>query len=374
MNSNMTDRAISFIPIFSAKLTAVTILGLLLPDLNPKNFKMDSFIEFGIFFGKALIIFLFIVALILIVTAIAARAKHRPQVEVESLNDKFADIGYVLRSVIRPKKVFKAEQKKLEEEEKKAEQESRPNVFVLEFDGDLQATQVKEFRDEVSAVIGIAKPEDEAVVCIESPGGTVSGYGLAAAELVRLRKAGLKVTVCVDKVAASGGYMMACTGHKILAAPFAVVGSIGVLAQVPNFNRLLKEHHVDYEEMTSGEYKRTISFLGEITPKGRAKFQEQLEDTHELFKNWVKEYRPQLDLAQVATGEYWYGKRAQELNLIDDIQTSDEYIHSLLPAKRVFKIKFNPRKKLAEKISEAFGDAATKAFDRVLQRVLARYP
>lgn len=335
---------------------------------------MDSLIQFGIFFGKTLIIFVFIVALILIIASIAARAKQRPQVEVEDINEKFSDISFLLRSVIRTKKAFKAEQKKIEESEKKLAEAESPNVFVLDFDGDLQATQVKELRDEVSAVLSIARPGDEAVVCVESPGGTVSGYGLAAAELVRLRKAGLKITICVDKVAASGGYMMACTAHRILAAPFAVVGSIGVLAQVPNFNRLLKEHNVDYEEMTSGEYKRTISFLGEITPKGREKFLEQLEDTHVLFKDWVKEYRPQLDIGTVGTGEYWYGKRAQELKLIDDIQTSTEYLHSLLPSSRLFKIKFSPRKKLSEKLSEAMGTAVTKGLDRVLQKVLARYP
>lgn len=333
---------------------------------------MDSLLQFGIFFGKTLIIFLFIVALLLIVTAIAARAKARPQVEIEDINEKFSDISLLLRSVVRGKKAFKAEQKKIEEEEKKLS-EDRKNVFVLEFDGDLQATQVKELRDEVTSVLSVARPGDEVVVCVESPGGTVSGYGLAAAELVRIRKANLKLTVCVDKVAASGGYMMACTANQILAAPFAVVGSIGVLAQVPNLNRLLKEHNVDYEEMTAGEYKRTISYLGEITPKGRQKFQEQLEDTHELFKAWVSEYRPQLDIAKVATGEYWYGRRAQELNLIDGIQTSDEYLQTLMKTDRVFKVKFTPRKKLSEKLSEALGQALTRSFDRLLQRALSRY-
>jgi serine protease SohB len=334
---------------------------------------MDALIQFGFFFGKTLIIFLFIVALILIVAAIAARAKARPQVEVEDLNEKYADLSLIIRSFIHSKKVFKAEQKKLDEQEKKLG-DDRKNVFVLEFEGDLQASAVKELRDEVSSIVSVAKPGDEVVVCVESPGGTVSGYGLAAAELVRLRKAELKVTICVDKVAASGGYMMACTGHKIVAAPFAVVGSIGVLAQVPNFNKLLKKHNVDYEEMTSGEFKRTVSFLGEITPKGREKFQEQLEDTHELFKNWVNEYRPQLDMNKVGTGEYWYGPRARDLNLIDDIQTSDEYLMSLTKSAKVYKVKFTPKKKFGEKLSEALGQGAAKAFDRLLQRVLAKYP
>jgi serine protease SohB len=334
---------------------------------------MDYLLQFGIFFGKTVIIFLFIVALILIIAAIAARAKHRPQVEIEDINEKFSDISMVLRSVIRSKKAFKSEQKQIEEEDKKLS-EDRKNVFVLEFDGDLQASQVKELRDEVTSVITVARPGDEVVVCIESPGGAVSGYGLAAAELVRLRSANLKLTACVDKVAASGGYMMACTANQIFAAPFAVVGSIGVLAQVPNFNKLLKEHNVEYEEMTSGEYKRTVSFLGEITPKGRQKFQEQLEDTHELFKGWVNEYRPQLDMSKVGTGEYWFGRRAQDLNLIDKIVTSDEYLQTLMKTDRVFKVKFAHRKKLGEKLSEALGQAASKGFDRLLQRVLAKYP
>ena len=108
-------------------------------------------------------------------------------------------------------------------------------------------------------------------------------YGLAASQMQRIRDKKLKLTVCVDKVAASGGYMMAVVADKIIAAPFAVLGSIGVLAQVPNFHRLLKKHDVDFEMLTAGKYKRTLTMFGENTDKGREKFQEDIEDTHVLF-------------------------------------------------------------------------------------------
>src|SRR5690606_5968528 len=199
-------------------------------------------------------------------------------------------------------------------------------VFVLKFEGDIRAEGVTEFRDEVTAVLTVARPGDEVVIDIESAGGTVHGYGLCAAQILRLRDHQLEVTACVDKVAASGGYMMAVTANRLIAAPFAIIGSIGVLAQVPNVHRLLKRHDIDYEELSAGEYKRTVSVFGPITEKGRSKFQEQIEDTHVLFKDFIRRNRPQVDLSKVATGEYWFALRAKELNLVDDIMTSDEYL------------------------------------------------
>jgi len=196
----------------------------------------------------------------------------------------------------------------------------------------------------------------------------VHGYGLAAAQILRLKEAGLQVTACVDKVAASGGYMMACTAHRILAAPFAIVGSIGVLAQVPNFHRLLKKIDVDYEEVSAGEYKRTVSTLGEITEKGRAKFKEQIEDTHVLFKEFVGQYRPQVELSQVATGEYWFGLRAKDLKLIDEIMTSDAFILSKKDTHHMLSIQFSAKKNFIEKLSEALALAAEKAFERIFER------
>jgi serine protease SohB len=170
-------------------------------------------------------------------------------------------------------------------------------------------------------------------------------------------------------VAASGGYMMACTANKILAAPFAIIGSIGVLAQVPNFHRLLKKMDVDYEEISSGEYKRTVSILGEITDKGRAKFKEQITDTHELFKEFVKQSRPQVDISQVGTGEYWFGLRAKALNLVDELVTSDAYLMEKQKSHHVVSVKLLAKKKLAEKISDAMGQAAEKAVMKVIEKI-----
>ena len=130
------------------------------------------------------------------------------------------------------------------------------------------------------------------MVRLESGGGLVHGYGLAAAQLVRLKDAGLTLTVCVDKVAASGGYMMACVADKVVAAPFAVIGSIGVVSQLPNFHKWLKNHDVDYEMFTAGDYKRTVTVFGENDAEDRAKYQEELEQTHALFKHFVNTYRP----------------------------------------------------------------------------------
>jgi len=211
-------------------------------------------------------------------------------------------------------------------------------VFVIDFKGDVMATEVESLREEVTVVLGIADAQDEVVVRLESSGGAVHGYGLAASQLGRIRAREIPLTVCVDKVAASGGYMMACVGKKIVAAPFAILGSIGVVAPVPNLHRLLERHGVDYENFTAGRYKRTVSLLGRITDEGREKLKEQLEETHELFKRYISEMRPSLDIESVATGEHWYGTRAVELGLADALTTSDDYLLEKAASARVFEV------------------------------------
>ena len=214
--------------------------------------------------------------------------------------------------------------------EAKIRKKNNQKIFVLDFKGDIQASAADTIREEITLILATAKAgHDRVVVRLESPGGMVHGYGLAAAQLVRLRDAGFNLTICVDKVAASGGYMMACIANEIISAPFAVVGSIGVVAQVPNFNRLLKQHNVDFEMYTAGQYKRTVTMFGENTPEGKAKFEEELQQTHALFKHFVERYRPSLNVEQVATGEHWYGEDARALNLVDKLQTSDEYLLGL---------------------------------------------
>lgn len=232
-------------------------------------------------------------------------------------------------------------------------------VFVLDFDGDMKASAVKHLREEISTLISTANKGDEVVIRLESPGGLVHGYGLAAAQLARLKDAGIKLTVCVDKVAASGGYMMACVADNIVAAPFAVIGSIGVVSQVPNFHKWLKNHDVDYEQFTAGDYKRTVTVFGENDDEDRAKYQEELEQTHELFKHFVNRYRAMLDLDKVATGEHWYGEDALRLNLVDSLQTSDSYILDLMQNNEVYALHSRQKPTLAEKLGLAQAAEAT---------------
>jgi len=203
----------------------------------------------------------------------------------------------------------------------------RERVFLLRFAGDIRASAVDSLREEITAVLQIARPrKDRVLLVLDSPGGVVPGYGLAAAQLTRLRDAEIELTVAVDRVAASGGYMMAAVANRIVAAPFAIVGSIGVVAQLPNINRMLKKHDVDIELHTAGEYKRTLTILGENTDEGREKFKQDLEQTHALFKQFLSRYRPGLDMDKVATGEHWLGQDALALNLVDAIATSDDLI------------------------------------------------
>lgn len=251
--------------------------------------------------------------------------------------------------------------------EARARKKNNQKIYVLDFKGDTAASAVEQLREEITLILATAKAgRDRVVVRLESPGGMVHGYGLAAAQLVRLRDAGFHLTICVDKVAASGGYMMACIGSEIVSAPFAILGSIGVVAQVPNFNRLLKEKNIDFEMYTAGQYKRTVTMFGENTEEGKAKFEEELQQTHVLFKHFVEKYRPQLNVEKVATGEHWYGQDALDLNLVDKLQTSDEYLLSLLPQHDIYVIQTRKKPTLGEKL----GLQAAQMVDSLIPAVM----
>lgn len=336
---------------------------------------MSSFLaEYGLFLAKSVtwVAAVLVIAGGLAVIVRGAKGSAGRRLEVRDLGEQIEDLADAVRQQALDAEAYKRWRKQREKEEKarrKAAQApgaaARPCVYVLDFEGDLQAHAVAGLREEVSAVLQVAQPGDEVLLRLESPGGVVHGYGLAASQLVRIRRAGLRLTVAVDKVAASGGYLMACVADRILAAPFAVVGSIGVVAQLPNFSRLLKKNEIDVELHTAGEFKRTLTLFGENTEAGRAKFREDLEDTHALFKDFVAEHRPALDLARVATGEHWFGIRAAALNLVDELRTSDDYLLERAREARVLGVRYRVRKRLSERLglglaalAEAFGRKA----------------
>jgi serine protease SohB len=312
------------------------------------------------FAAKGFIVFATIALTALVVTLIVRRRRPgRPSLLVRPMNKQIDALGDALRSELMQKKEWRRFRKKRKAAKPGA---TRPNVFVLEFNGDLFATAVRNLREEITAIAAVAGKEDEVVVRLESAGGAVPHYGLAAAQLMRLRERSIAVTVCIDRIAASGGYMMACVADRIVAAPFAIIGSIGVVAQVPNFHRLLQKHDVDFQEMTAGEFKRTVSVFGEITERGRKKFQEELEDTHLIFKEFVKAHRPKLDLEQVATGEHWLARRGIELGLVDQLRTSDEYLVSRAAEANLYQVSFDRPRTLRERV----GGLLEGALDRSL--------
>lgn len=329
--------------------------------------------EVLIFALKALVIVLSLGALILLIATVAMKASEKNELSIEPLHKKFKDTGHFLKSFLVDKEQWKKtlkEEKKINKKKAKSEKtDKQKNVFVLNFKGDIHATQVDQLREEVSAILLSANTQDEVVVKIESPGGVVHGYGLAAAQLIRIREKGLKLTVCVDQVAASGGYMMACVANEVIAAPFAILGSIGVLAQVPNFNKVLKKYDVEYKEYTAGEFKRTVSMFGEITPQGEQRFRERLGDTHVLFKSFVHRFRPQINLEQVATGEYWFGEECLKLGLADKLMTSDDYILSFPEGTPVFELKYEIKKNWSDKFSHILGSAIEKAVVQIASMI-----
>lgn len=348
---------------------------------------MEFLYQYGVFLAKSLTVFAVIGGLLLLVFGLAQRSKpgKRGELQVTDLGQQYRELVDELKEMRLDEHALKTERKKQKKEEKaqekarkKAEksvekegaerEEGKPCVYVLNFKGSMDAHEVASLREEVTAVLAIASERDEVLVRLESPGGVVHGYGLAASQLARLKAKGLKVTVAVDKVAASGGYMMACIADHIVSAPFAIIGSIGVVAQIPNIHRLLKKHDVDVELMTAGEYKRTLTMLGENTDKGREKFRQELEETHQLFKDFVSQYRPSLDINSVATGEHWFGQQALDKGLVDEIATSDDVLLREIAEKDVLEVRYILRKKLTDKLVHSVEEGADRLLLRWMQR------
>ena len=317
---------------------------------------MSEFLAaYGLFLAQ-LATFVLLLVVVVVLVAASRRRGHSEGLVVEHLNRRFEDAADELKLAIdgkgRYKKAVKARHKDRKREEKaRAKHEgTKPRLFVLDFKGDLRASAGASLREEVSAVLRVAKAGEQVLLRLENSGGTVHEHGFAASQLTRLKQHGLKLSVAVDKVAASGGYLMACVADRLIAAPFAIVGSIGVLAQLPNFHRLLEEKGVDFEQVMAGRYKRTLTMFGKNTDEGRAKLQQEVEDIHQLFKNQVREHRPQVDLDVVATGEHWYGIRALELKLVDEIKTSDDLLLEAALDHDLYHIAYKRRRSWQERV------------------------
>lgn len=305
---------------------------------------MEFLSEYGLFLLKSLTL---VVAILLATAGILALGRSkRPKLEVVSLNKEFNALKRHMNHQIKDIKEKKPKEKKKD----KLNNKDKPTLFVLDFHGDIKASQTESLREAVNAILSVASEDDEVLVRLESPGGVVNGYGLAASQLQRIRDKNISLTVAIDKIAASGGYLMACVAHRIIAAPFAIIGSIGVVGQLPNFNRWLKKHNIDFEMITAGEYKRTLTMFGENTEKGRQKFQEDLEEIHQAFRHYVLQNRQQLDIDKVATGEHWLAKDAFDLRLVDSLKTSDEYLMGKMADYKVFKLVSHHKPSLADRI------------------------
>ncbi len=326
---------------------------------------MEFISEYGLFLLKVMTVVIGIIVVVGFAASAGRKAASHEGLEVENLNKKYQSQAAELKQAVMNKSEWKAESKALKARDKKdaKKEESRPRAYVIDFKGDLKASAVPSLREEISAVLDVATEKDQVVIRLENYGGVVHEHGLAASQLVRIRDRNIPLLVCIDKVAASGGYLMACVANKIVVAPFAILGSIGVIAQLPNFNRFLDNHGVDFEQITAGDYKRNVTMFGKNTDEDRARLKEQLEDVHTLFKAAVGEYRPDLDLDKVATGEHWYGTRALELGLADELKTSDELLADLAGEWDLYRVAF--------KIKQPFQKRLMANVDSTLEKLEA---
>ncbi len=338
---------------------------------------MEFISVYGLFLAKVATVVLAIAALAILAVSLGQRkSRQKGELHLTDLGEQYREMQRDMRLArmdAAEQKVWLKQFKKQTKSDDKLKKQraksgavevAKPCLYVLDFKGSMDAHEVTSLREEISAVLAVASAQDEVLLRLESPGGVVHGYGLAASQLERLRKGGIRLTVAVDKVAASGGYMMACVADRIVAAPFAIIGSIGVVAQIPNFHRLLKKNDIDVELHTAGQFKRTLTLFGENTEQGREKFREDLNETHELFKRFVHEQRPPLDIDSVATGEHWFGSQAKEKGLIDAIGTSDDLLIAELDNHEVIAVRYTRRKRLMDR----FTGSAAESVDRLLLR------
>lgn len=338
---------------------------------------MEFLYEYGLFFAKTVT---FVIAIAIILTLIVGSAvkpkAKKGAIEIDDLSEQLDDLKHSFLENTLTKKELKAHHKAQKVESKKAaNDEPKPRLYVIDFIGSMDAHEVESLREEVTAIIAIANPEkDKVLVRLESGGGVVHGYGLAASQLQRFKTAGIKLSISIDKVAASGGYMMACVADEILAAPFAIVGSIGVIAQIPNFNKILKKNDVEFEQITAGEFKRTLTLFGENTDKAREKFRDEIEQTHGLFKEFVSSQRPTLNIDNVATGEHWFATQAIEKGLVDVIKTSDDALLEQQAERQIYKVKYKIKKGLSDKLAIGLSSSVNKAGVNLMSRFKAMNP
>lgn len=336
---------------------------------------MEYLVEYGLFLAKVATLLVAVVFGVALITGLGGRGRRarRGELEVTALHDEIRNGRRQLRDAMATRAERRVAHKKERKEErqraKKGAAQSGKRLFVLDFKGDMQASAVENLREEITALLGQATAEDEVLLRLESSGGMVHSYGLAASQLDRIRRKGIPLTACVDKVAASGGYMMACVANRVVSAPFALVGSIGVLAQLPNFHRLLQKHDIDFEQITAGQYKRTLTVFGENNEQGRRKFREDIEEIHDHFKSFVKSHRESVEIDRVATGEVWLGSRALELGLVDELMTSDDYLSGRVDeGVSVYGLHYRRHKPLQERL----GMAAENRVDSLMKRWWSR--
>jgi serine protease SohB len=324
----------------------------------------EALLDYSLFLAKTVTLVAAIAVLAGVLVNLSRRTREAEGLKVTSLNARLRQAADGLRHALLSKADRKRLVKQRRREAKEAQSRRKKRIFVLDFRGDIRASATASLREEISAVLAVSEQGDEVLVRLENAGGLVHEHGLAASQLARLKERGVPLTVAVDKVAASGGYLMACVADRIIAAPFAVVGSIGVLAQVPNFHRMLDERGVTVEQVKAGRYKRTVSMFGEVTDEDRDKLREELEDIHALFQGMIAKHRPALDLKRVATGEYWYGTRALELGLVDEIGTSDDWLARLLDERDAWKVEWRGHKRWMEKLATAMDGGRLGAYLR----------
>lgn len=331
---------------------------------------MEFLANYGLFLAQAVTIVVAIIVVLVTIFALGSKGKgEKGQLELIDLSEALEDTAQSFKETILPKDELKKRAKAKKKADKESQNEVKPNLYVIDFNGSMDASQVEGLRREITAIVQCAQKDDEVLVRLESPGGVVHGYGLAASQLQRITKRNIPLTIAVDKVAASGGYMMACIANKIVAAPFAIIGSIGVIAQIPNFSRVLKKNDIDFEQVTAGEYKRTLTMFGENTDQDREKFQSEIDDVHGLFKNHVAKHRLQLDINKVSTGETWYGEQALEIGLVDELSTSDDWLLSQAQDKQVYLVQYNVPKTLSQKLGKAASTSVEQGLYNVVNRL-----
>ncbi|HIQ50372.1 MAG TPA: signal peptide peptidase SppA [Nautiliaceae bacterium] len=257
----------------------------------------------------------------------------------------------------------------------------KKSVVIYELKGPIvnyEQTESIYLQKVLSDLDSIEENYDGIILKIDSPGGDAYSTKKIAERIKEINKK-IPIVACIDQIATSGAYWLASSSDYIVADDFSIVGSIGVYASYLEFTGLMEKLGVKYNRIVFGKYKDILSPFKNLTEEERKLIERKINYIYEYF---VKEVAKNRGLnysfvkEKIATGEFFFGYEAKELNLVDaigDLETCKKKMAHFLNTS-IDNIKFQTMKGYYEKELNWFGFSlgyglASFFFEKIPQQV-----